>query len=313
MVDIEFHFDQIITIIQAELEEPLQEVINRYINKSSLGLNSISFLINGNRINNLQETVESFMSDLDKQNKKVTILVKLIEKDVKDKEQVIVESKDIICPTCKEPCRISINNYNIKLYECDNGHTNDYINLFKFSKIQKVNISQIICDICKYNNKGNCHKDEFYICLNCQKNLCSLCKTNHDSTHNIIIYDKKNYICQIHNKPFIKYCSKCKKNLCCECQEHNGHDLVQFLNLKPNLEEKKNILREMKTCINKINASIKGIITKLNEFSEDINKFYEINSNILNSYDNKYLNFQILKNLEEISYNNKIYEQLRKK
>ncbi len=147
MVDIEFHFDQIITIIQAELEEPLQEVINRYINKSSLGLNSISFLINGNRINNLQETVESFMSDLDKQNKKVTILVKLIEKDVKDKEQVIAESKDIICPTCKEPCRISINNYNIKLYECDNGHTNDYINLFKFSKIQKVNISQIICDI----------------------------------------------------------------------------------------------------------------------------------------------------------------------
>ena len=60
-------------------------------------------------------------------------------------------------------------------------------------------------------------------------------------------------------------------------QEHNGHDLALFLNLKPNLEEKKNILREMKTCINKINASIKGIISKLNEFSEDINKFYEIN------------------------------------
>ena len=58
----------------------------------------------------------------------------------------------------------------------------------------------------------------------------------------------------------------------------------------------------MKICINSINASIKDVIIQLNEFSEDINQFYEINKSILYNYcDNNHLNFQILKNLDEIS------------
>ena len=235
------------------------------------------------------------------------------EKNNDNKKQVNSESNAIICPKCKEPCRITLDNYNIKLYDFINGHTIDSIKFDDFQKTQELNESQIFCGICKLNNKGNCKKDVFYKCLNCKRNLCFFCKENHDSKHNIILYDQKNYICQTHYQPLIKYCLKCKKNICNECHEHDEHDSILFANIIPNFKEKKKILNEMKICINSYNASIKDVIIQLNKFSEDINQFYEINKRILNNYcDNNHLNFQILKNLDEISNNNKIYEKLKK-
>ena len=313
MIDIEFNFNRTKEIIKADMYEPLQYVIDRYIQKSLLDFNTIYFIKDGNKIINPQNPVESFMNDLDKKNKRMIITVNMIEKNNEDKEQVKAELKDIICPKCKEPCRISIDNYNIKLYDCINGHIVDSIKFDDYEKTQELNESQTVCDICKLNNKGNCKKDEFFKCLNCKSNLCLFCKTNHDARHNIILYNQKNYICQTHYQPLIKYCSKCKKNICNECKEHDEHDSILFVNIVPNLEEKKKILDEIKICINSINASIKEVIIQLNKFSEDINQFYEINKNILNNYrDNNHLNFQILKNLDEINNNNKIYEKLRK-
>ena len=43
------------------------------------------------------------------------ILVHLIDKN-EEVEQTI-KSKDIICPLCKEPCRIKMENYKLKLYD----------------------------------------------------------------------------------------------------------------------------------------------------------------------------------------------------
>ena len=58
-------------------------------------------------------------------NKIMKILVYI--KDSENKEQVIAKSKEIICPTCYKPCRIKIENYKIKLYDCINGHTKENI------------------------------------------------------------------------------------------------------------------------------------------------------------------------------------------
>ena len=78
-------------------------------------------------------------------------------------------------------------------------------------------------------------------------NLCFLCKPNHNSNHNIIIYSQKNYICQKHNEPFIKYCTKCNINICFSCdEEHDEHDTIFLGDLKPNMNEAKKILLEMK-------------------------------------------------------------------
>ena len=52
----------------------------------------------------------------------------------KIKKKVIVKSKDIICPTCKEPWGITTENSKIKLYECINGHNLADIKFIDFDK-----------------------------------------------------------------------------------------------------------------------------------------------------------------------------------
>ena len=106
----------------------------------------------------------------------------------------MVKSKDIICPKCKEPCRITLKNYKIKLYECINDHVTENIKFIVFDNTQNINDFQIKCERCPFKNKGNCPDDEFFRCLNCKLNLCLLCKPNHDPRHNIIKYDHMNYI-----------------------------------------------------------------------------------------------------------------------
>ena len=300
MVEIEFNFNQAITNIQAKLDDPFQDVINKFMQKSLLKEGSVNFLVNGKAINP-NESVESHMSNFNKQDKKMKIIV--IMYDEQNKEQVIVKSKDIVCPQCKEPCRITTENSKIKLYDCINGHNIEDIKFIDFDNTQNINESQIICDNCKFKNKGNCPVDEFYRCLNCKLNICLLCKPNHDPKHNIIKYDQRNYICQIHNEHLIKYCIQCKKNICFACEGHDKHEFEDLGNLKPNIDEKKKILNELKINIDEINKTIKEVIDKLNGFMLYINKFYEINNNILENYDVKRRNYQVLKNLNEINNN----------
>ena len=298
MVEIEFNFNQAITNIQAKLDDPFQDVISKFMQKSLLQPGSVNFLANG-KVINPNESVESHMSNLNKENKKMKIIVTTTENVDPNKEQVITKSKDIICPKCREPCRITTENSKIKLYECVNGHTTEDIKFINFDNTQNINESQIKCEFCKFKNKGNCPDDEFYRCLNCKLNLCLLCKPNHDSRHNIIKYDQRNYICQIHNEPLINYCIRCKKNICFACEGHDNHECEDFV--KPNIEEKKKILNELKINIDEINKTIKEAVDKLNGFISYINKFYEINNNILENYDVKKRNYQVLKNLNEIN------------
>ena len=172
MVDIEFYFNQTKAIIKADIYGPFKDAIDRYIQKTFLDPNTIYFTKDGNKIINPQNPVESFMNDLNKQNKKIIITVNMKEKNNDNKKQVNIESNAIICPKCKEPCRISLDNYNIKLYDFINGHTIDSIKFNDFQKTQELNESQIVCGIYKLNNKGNYKKDVFYKCLNCKRNLC---------------------------------------------------------------------------------------------------------------------------------------------
>ena len=76
---------------------PFKDVINRFIQKSSLTPGSVSFLTN-DKVINQNESVESHICNWNKENKKMKIIVSLTEKDDKRKEQVIAKSKYIICP-----------------------------------------------------------------------------------------------------------------------------------------------------------------------------------------------------------------------
>ena len=311
MVEVEFNFNQAITNIQAKLDDPFQDVIDKFMQKSLLQPGSVNFLTNG-KVINPNESVESHMSNLNKKNKKMKIIVTMTENDNQNEEQVIAKSKDIICPQCKEPCRITTENSQINLYDCVNGHNNKDIKFIDFDNTQNINESQIKCDNCKIKNKGNCPPNEFYRCLSCKLNLCLLCKSNHNPRHNIIQYDQRNYICQIHNEHLIKYCIQCKKNICFACEEHKDHELEDYINFIPNIDEKKKILNELKINIDEINKTIKEVIDKLNGFMLYINKFYEINNNNLENYDVKKRNYQVLQNLNEICNNNEIIKIIKK-
>ena len=307
MIEVQFELEQIKTIINAKLEEPFQNIIDRYLNKTLQKPDSLYF-ISKDKPMKANESIGNQMNEQEKKDKRIIIQAFILEKENKD--EIIIKSKDVICSQCKEPCRIKIENTKITLYECPNGHK-DNIKLIKFDNTQNINISKILCDNCQYKNKGNCPNDEFYRCLTCKINLCILCRSNHNNTHNIIKYDDKNYICPIHNENFIKYCIKCRKNICFSCEEHENHETIFLGDIKPNINDKKMILNDMKKSIDLIDKTIKDIINQLNEFMKYINKYYEINNNILENYDVKKRNYQNLKNLEIIDNNNEIHQKLK--
>ena len=100
MVEIEFDLNQVITNIQAKLEDQFQDVINKFMQKSSVKSGSVNFLANG-KVINPDESVESHMSNLNKENNKMKIIVSMTENEDPNKEQVIVKSKDIILQNVK--------------------------------------------------------------------------------------------------------------------------------------------------------------------------------------------------------------------
>jgi hypothetical protein len=110
MITIEFNYNQIITVIQANLSDQFQIPLNEFAKKKLIQLNSVNFIANG-LIINPENTVESHMSNLNKQDKKMSVLVDSAY--ISNKNQVIDQSKYIICPECKEPCRIKIEVYHI--------------------------------------------------------------------------------------------------------------------------------------------------------------------------------------------------------
>ena len=275
MVEIEFIYNQQTTKIQAKPDEPLKDVINKFLQKSLLEEKNVFFISNGKPINS-EKTVESHMNQMNKENNKLKILAQITEEE-KDKEQVFVKSKDIICPICHEPCIIKTENYKLSLFSCIKNHKFN-LKIKDFLGTQNINISNIICEKCKVKDKANSPNNEFYKCLTCNKNLCLLCKSVHQSDHNIINYDHINYICEKHNEQYIQYCTNCNKNICFSCEdEHTKHEIKSLNELKPNIDEIKNNLNKMKKEIDIFNNNIKQIINQLNELIDNINiKFYKI-------------------------------------
>ena len=111
-----------------------------------------------------------------------------------DSNKTIINSKYIICPECKEICKMSIKNYSISIFDYKNGHEIKNLSIDEFEESQKIDLSKIICDKCKKNNKSNTFNNEFFKCFKCNINLCPLCKSSHENNHNIINYEQIYYM-----------------------------------------------------------------------------------------------------------------------
>lgn len=266
MINIEFEYNKKITIIEAKVDDKFKDVINKYLQKSLLDSKFLSFLVHGKE-KNQEETIEKILEEKDKIYKYLKVIV-----------QDFVQSKDIICPQCHEPCMIKINNFKIELSSCKNKHNSNDIKVKDFPDTQKVNNSKIECSECHNKNKGSSPYEEFFICKDCSyKIICSSCKPKHEQNHKIINYDQRDFICEDHNNPFIKYCTHCNKNICSSCEEeHTKHKKVknnEKINennyIKDNIKdigklmkEEKFRLYEKKNEIEIFNINIKYIIGK---------------------------------------------------
>ena len=130
-------------------------------------------------------------------------------------------------------------------------------------------------------------------------NLCPLCSSNHDNTHNIIDYDLKNYICEIHNDKYISYCKNCKKNLCIYCtNNHNNHEINIY-----RIEDKDKKMKELNELRKKIEIlikDIKEIKNILDNVTKNIEIYYNICNNYINNYDIRKINYETIENINQI-------------
>ena len=293
-MNISFNYKNTETLIQCKEDEKIGEICKRYATKININIEDLMFICDGEQLN-LNENIKGINKIILVYNKNETV--------IKGGDKMVL-SKEIICPECSELCLMKINNNNIKFYECKNNHEKN-IFLNEYEKSQIINESKIICNICKKNSKSNTFDNIFYICFKCNINICPLCKSSHDKEHQLVNYEDKNYICREHYEYYISYCNDCKKNLCYQCElEHDDtHKTIFYKKVMPNIKEIKNKMNEFRDNINIFNKIIDDSIKKLNELKYNIQKYYEINYNLINNFNIKNRNYQILKNIGNMNIN----------
>ena len=298
MTEIIFNYNGIITIIQSSQEEKMKDIFKKYTLKLEKDINSLFFVYSGNIIINDELNFEKIANKDDKLRNKMNIMVN--DKNYPELKSPIKKSKDIICPKCFENIKINIEDYNIFLYDCKNGHEFDNISLNEFEETQKVDISKIICNVCNDTNKNETCNNIFFRCNSCQKNLCPICKSSHDKTHYIINYDLKKYICENHNEIFTLYCKTCKNNICMYCEKnHNSHDIISFGKMMSIVEKLGNNKVKLKEAIDKFKRDIEEMINILKKTIENIQHYYNITDDIMNinNDNNRKINYEILYNI----------------
>ena len=186
------------------------------------------------------------------------------------------------------------------------------IKLEEFNNTQNIDISQIICDNCKYKSRSDIYNYEFFICNNCNMNLCPICKSMHDKSHSIINYDNQNYICNKHNETFVKYCEDCKIDLCLSCiNGHKNHKLISYEDELIDIKELRKKMNNLKIVINKFKLNLEEIINKFQKLKDNLDIYCNINNDIFNNYaKNKNRNYKILINWNNI--NETIEDEIKK-
>ena len=284
--------------VQCKKDEQMKEICQKLGFKTNINLNNY-YLISSGKTINLDSKLEEIMGEIDPNN----ILVLNTEESYnEDNTKFLTKSREVICPTCKEICRMDIKNYKISLSNCKNGHIINNIPLDKYYNTQIIDESNIKCgNSCKIT-KAEAFKGKFYKCLICKINLCPLCFSKHDKEHIIINYDKKNYVCEKHGEILISYCDKCKINLCMQCEiEHIHKQIDSYKNIIPNKDEVENNLKEFKIKIDKLDENIEEIIKMINKVRNNLNLLFNIYQDFLINYKIENRNYEKLKNISLIN------------
>ena len=293
-------------IICCKKEDKMESICKKFGIKTDIDINDILFLYSGNQID-LKLTYEETINKDDLNRGEMTILI-YENNNLETNENISKKkSKFIICQKCKENCLIDIKDYKITLWGCKNKHKSENLLLKEYEESQYIDESKIKCNECNLK-KSETYQNKFFICATCMVNLCPLSKAkhvyNHNNNHIIVDYDKKYFICNVHHDLYTSYCEECKRNLCILCEEaHINHKIIYFGSVLPNKDNLKEEIKNFKEIINKIKEKINQIINLLNKLKDDLELFYEINSDIINNYDYHNRNYQVFQNINNVKNN----------
>ena len=313
-ITIDFSYDSHIFSIQGKSTEKMKDFYERFFNKAGgdFSQKKIYFSYNGKWGNDSDGSENLTFLEVanmeDKMRKKMNILV---AENTNVENDLIVDSKEIICPECGKYILMNLNNYKVSLYGCEKGHSKRDIPLQEFENTQCINFSKIICDECN-RKRSNIFHNEMLRCLKCKLNLCPLCNTKHDQNHTIINYDQINYICESDNDYFTCFCDKCKKHCCLSCEEkHENHKLIQFRSIIPKKGEIEKSLKELKEYIDAFDDECNGIIGMINNVRKNFKIYYDIKKKMIETFDiKKQKNYYIFSNLNYIKNNDEIINDI---
>ena len=136
MINIEFRYKDGSINIQHDEKQTSPRSTDKFLNKTLIKNDSISFLANGYVINPENKVVNLMNADNRKEGKLI-ILVVTNDEDSK-KQMSVIQSKGVVCPKCFEPCRIEIKNYKIRMYDCINKHVTENMKLVNYKNTQMV-------------------------------------------------------------------------------------------------------------------------------------------------------------------------------
>ena len=291
--------------IQCERNDYMKDIIKGYLIKISKDMNDVYFMYNGSKINK-----ELKLNQVNNKDKEINILVNDInDKNTKNKEEVSKQNKNVKCPECGNICLIDFKDYKITLNKCINKHSRENVLLYEYNDLQNNNELNAVCSECN-KNKNEAYNNQLYKCCSCKVNLCLSCKTKHNKDHILIDYKFENYLCNAHGKKYISYCEECNTNLCDICKkEHNIFHNYSSLNSL--ITSKKNNIKELRIKIDYFKKEINDIIYKFNKIVDNLEIYYNINNNIINNYNIKNINYEILMNIKNIyNYNEKVIKDI---
>ena len=301
MVEIEFTYNSLPTVIQCQKDEYMKDICQRFSNKVRIELSKVYFLYRGQTLD-INQAFNKILKEDDKNSNRINLLV--YSYDNNNLNNNFENSKEIICSKCGNICLINFNEYKINISGCKNNHSINGISLNEFQNFQKIDISKIICNDCKNNNKKTSYN--FYKCLTCKKDLCSLCKDKAHKEHDSIEYDKLNYICNLHNEPFSSFCKKCNQNICmfCESEHKDKENIIYYRDILPKKDVMKNQIEELKNIINQFKEKIQDIKNIFDMINTNLEIYVNINDKMIKNFEKKNRNFQLFNNMKEIINNN---------
>ena len=309
MAQVDFQINGNIKTILCDDGERMGEICARFCSSSFIDIKNVCFLYSG-KIVEPKLKYSEIINIIDRLRN--SMLIKVEEINNLNKADSIIKSQFPLCPLCKRDIKLEVKDYKINLSECKNNHCiNIFIDEYELNRF--IDLKKFVCSICK-KSKYDTPDNLMYICTGCKVILCPFCKNIHYKNHNLIDFEMRNYICYNHNEKYISYCKTCKLNICSNCQkEHDNHDIISFLKISKNKKELLNIIDDLKKEKDKLNNNINEIINKskdisenkdeinkLNNVQENIEIIYKIYSDMIEKYEEKYQNYQILMSINGI-------------